>query len=353
MKTGVILMTALVPTVGHQYLIHWAYQYLNKFDEYNKLYVIICTRDKEPTDYGFRYDGIRHYTNINIANWHDNKAPQNPSGPLDNEFWQYWKTSIQTVCGRKKFDYVFSSEVYGNQLAEVLGAEHIPVDPNREIFDVKGTSVRQDLLYHFDNLTDPIKRKLQKTIVFFGAESTGKTTAAKNMSNLLNGHYLHEWARPYLETVGSDLNDQKMNNIVAGQETSEYLIRYDQKDIKPFIFQDTDLLSTVGYYRIYQKFAPSDLENYCKRNYTTKNRLYIVMDTDIPFVPDPLRYGITERESNTAYWTDLLDEFKQRYVIFSRRSREKDADTLKLYEIIRKEFCNDPFVQKIQNFQRD
>lgn len=349
MKTGVILMTALVPTVGHQYLIHWAYQYLLKRDEHYKLYVIICTRDKEPTDFRFRTDGLQHYSNIKILNLHDNAAPQNPSGSLDSEFWQYWKTSIQTICNRKKFDFVFSSEVYGNQLAEVLGAEHIPVDPNREIFEVKGTYVRQNLRDQFDKLTDPIKRKLQKTIVFFGAESTGKTTAAKQMASSLNGHYLHEWARPYLETVGPDLNDQKMNNIVTGQTTSEYMIRYGQKDIKPFIFQDTDLLSTVGYYRIYQGNAPKDLETYCKSYYReTKNRLYIVMDTDIPFVPDPLRYGVTERESKTEFWTDLLDEFKQRYVIFKRSQLGEG-----LYNIIRKEFDNDSLVQKIQNFQRE
>ncbi len=50
MKTGVILMTALIPTKGHEALIDFGLgflQYLNLIDNYN-LHIIVSTRSFEP-----------------------------------------------------------------------------------------------------------------------------------------------------------------------------------------------------------------------------------------------------------------------------------------------------------------
>ncbi|MEI2699203.1 MAG: hypothetical protein V9E94_13020 [Microthrixaceae bacterium] len=63
----------------------------------------------------------------------------------------------------------------------------------------------------------------------------------------------------------------------------------------------------------------------------TKSDLYILCPSDIPFEPDPLRYGGDQRESTDQYWIDLLDRFGLRYATLTSRdpvSRAEEATQL-------------------------
>ena len=349
MKTGIILMTALLPTKGHKYLIEYASNFLDKQDS---LEVIISSRTFEPIAGMTRYDAFTRqfnvYPGVDFHLHEDDNAPQNPPkfGPAAlASFWSYWMDVVHDATAGAKVHYVFASEPYGSTLAEHLGAEFIPVDMSREIVPVKSTDVRKDSLRYFNRIMPEMQRNFRKTITFFGAESTGKTTWAKWAAKELNGYFLHEWARPYLETVGADLTVEKMSIIVKGQYAAQKAAKTFHD--KAFIFHDTDLLSTIGYYHILGWEPPVELISKFK---ATQSDLYIVMDTDINFEPDQLRYGVDKRQSNTGFWLNLLHQYNCNFIVF-QRSGNMENDKVKMDVVIKRHFYDS--VQKIADFERE
>lgn len=299
---GVILMTALVPTIGHEYLILFASKFMAA--RRGHLDVIISTRSSEPTSFKDRVCGLGHL-DADFQEHADDNAPQNPPDGDQTEFWEYWKN----VAGDKA-DYVFASEPYGEHLAEVLGAEFIPVDINREVVPAKGTEVRRNLFDNQEKITREFRNYIHQQIVIFGPESCGKTTLAKKLANELNGRFVHEWARPYLETVGPEITEQKLFNIVVGQHAAEEAARLADHNLVTVF--DTDIFTTFGFYVLNHIKIPKLLEDLTvDRCRTGRSRFYIVMPDTIPFEPDPLRYGGDKRESDVSFWTDLLNSYHQ------------------------------------------
>lgn len=94
----------------------------------------------------------------------------------------------------------------------------------------------------------------------------------------------------------------------------------------------------IGYGRIYdgvdygkELFRPADL--------------YIVMNDEIPFEEDALRYGGKVRESTKQFWIDLLEEYKCKYyVVKGVTPGEQHEEILGLLE---------PMFQPIRDFVRE
>lgn len=313
MPNAIVLMTALVPTIGHKYLIDFAKNLLE--DATDKVHVIVGTMDCEPVPGPERWFAIHNtYKNnhrVVVHNLHRD-VPQEPSEHPD--FWNVWKDIVNEFVKVKSDDYFVASELYGMDMANVLGCKFMPCNRYRETVPVKGTPVRQDLISHFDYVLPEFQKYLRKTVTIFGAESCGKTTMTRFLSKSVNGHFIPEWAREYLETVGPEITDEKMRAIIHGQHALQKTAQTDLFN-NPFIFQDTDLFSTVGYYRLWGGGTDEDndlVEHFAKK---TKSDLYIVMNDQIPFEEDPLRYGGNVRESKTQFWIDLLEEFKCNYYV--------------------------------------
>ncbi len=310
MPKAIVLMTALVPTVGHKFLIDYA---RNLADS---VHVIVGTMDREPVNGSLRFNAIEktykhQYTDVIVHHLHRD-VPQEPGEHPD--FWNVWRDIVREFVDVEPDDYFVASELYGIDMANVLGCKFMPCNRYREVVPVKGTDVRNDLMDSFEFILPEFQKHIRKTVTVFGAESCGKTTMAKWLSKELNGHFVPEWAREYLETVGAEITDEKMRAIIHGQYALQKTAQNDLFN-KPFIFQDTDLFSTVGYYKLWGGGTDNDndlVEYYAKR---TKSDLYIVMNDGIPFEADPLRYGGDVRESKTQYWIDLLEDFGCHYYI--------------------------------------
>lgn len=88
-------------------------------------------------------------------------------------------------AGRPPVDAVFTSEAYGDELARRFGARHISVDPARALAPVSGTALRADPIAHWELLAPPVRAWLARRLVIGGAESTGKTTLARDLRDAL------------------------------------------------------------------------------------------------------------------------------------------------------------------------
>lgn len=314
MPNAIVLMTALVPTVGHKYLIDYA-KNLGLIGYRDQVHVIVGTLDREPIEGKMRYYAIRDaYLNDSRVVVHHlhRDVPQEPSEHPD--FWNVWRDIVREFVFVEPDDYFVASELYGMDMANVLGCKFMPCNRYRETVPVKGTDVRNDLMDSFDLILPEFQKHIRKTVTIFGAESCGKTTMTRALSKELNGHFIPEWAREYLETVGAEVTDERMRAIVEGQAALQKTAKNDLFN-KPFIFQDTDLFSTLGYYRLWGGGTDRDIDlcEYLAKQ--LKSDFYIVMNDQIPFEADPLRYGGDKRESGMQFWIDILEEFKLPYYV--------------------------------------
>lgn len=333
---AVVLMTALIPTVGHKNLIGFASSLANHVT------VIVSSREHEPIKGELRVFDIQNlkYNNVTVQHHTDNNAPQYPTCKADDDFWAYWKNIINKAVPNlivSQKNAIVASEIYGQIMADTMGFDFIPYDIGRHILDVKGTLVRHRLLSGtWKDVLPLTQAHLQMRVCLFGAESCGKTTMASRLSNFYNGYFIPEWARSYCEIVGTEISKKKMEAIVEGQSALELHASKDLTD-RPWLFFDTDILSTYGYYKIWDKNYNDEDRKYSinklfynissssssygygydlniRKNFLgVKKDIYIVMNNQIPFTPDSMRYGIDKRESDTKFWTDILDDFGQKY----------------------------------------
>lgn len=326
MPKGLILMTALVPTVGHQYLIDFALNYPGV----DVTHVIVSSRKIEPIPGHLRVRAIERQFKQAVRSYDmelhhmTEDMPQYPED--DPEFWDKWKRAIVSYVEEdfQPDDVVFASEEYGIKLAEVLGCKFVPCDQSREVFPARGTDVRNNIRWNFGNIMPTFRQYFKKRIVLFGQESCGKTTMAKRLAEDFSTTWVPEWAREYLETVGPEITPEKMKTIEYGQYAA--MKASIDADV-PLIFYDTDLLSTIGYYGIFNKEPYRDFE--LERLFEeTKGDLYIVMPDHVPFEQDILRYGGDKRESDMQYWIDLLESRGCKYIIAPTGSHEDQADLL-------------------------
>lgn len=334
--TGLVILTALVPTIGHKYLIDFASKFVDR------LHVVVSVRSFEPALTLDRAEVLeKHYagTNVTVHEHFDDDAPQNDDGTP--EFWEYWASLIgRAITKRKKIDYLFASEMYGKKFADALGVEFIPVDVDRDILHITGTMVRQDLAANFKYILPEFKEKLAKTICITGVESAGKTTMTKWLAGYLKGRWLHEWARPYLEHTGPELNDHVMRNIVLGQYAM-------MKSAPQSLFNvlDTDLSATIMYYDIGKFVKPQILLDKFE---DSVSNLYIVMNENIPFEPDPLRYGGDVRESTSKQWIDFYEERGLPYYVVKNTDIWKQRK-----EVVKAVHNHFSDLREIETFERD
>lgn len=354
---GVVILTGLIPTRGHLELIRFAREFLANLPcKLSELTVIICSRSFEPVSAYDRYKAfheelIKEEENnsrcaVHIKSLMDDKAPQNPGDIPD--FWGWWRNTLldldNSTLKWSKNRYIFSSETYGNELAKVLNAQHVPFDVKREFIKIKGTDVRKDILNRFSDIMPSYQKMIKKVVTVFGAESVGKTTVANAIAKYFNGLYVPEYARQYLETVGPELSDEKMNIIANGQTVLQDLA-WNTPDY-PVIIQDSDILNTIGYFRIYGIKPPASL---IEKFLDSKADLYILLSSDVEFVPDQLRYGKDKRESTDEFWENLLKEYdcNYKYINSDNYSSRKILSIVETYELLEQTY------RPIRRFERD
>lgn len=327
MNINVVLMTALVPTTGHRDLIEFAYNI-----PADKTVVIVSTRSFEPELMKLRVNDIKkefprnEYPSLTIIEHQCDGAPQNPED--HPRFWDWWRDTIEklTFGGRDIDCYqIIASEPYGAEVAKSLNGIFIPFDIERQLNDSRGSDVRKDLMYNWDKILLPTRQRLNWKFTLFGQESVGKTTITEDLVNRWFPDWYAtstpEYARPYLETVGADLTQKKMETIFYGQMSMQDLVC--KKAEKPVTILDTDLYSTIGYFEIGGFSLPNHMIAEAQNR---KSDVYFILPDDVPFEEDPLRYGGDKRESTMNFWIDLCHTHDLTYIIVPEGTLEEKEE---------------------------
>lgn len=147
------------PHTGHQYLIRFAQEYAGKLD------LFVCTLASEPIPGAIRYEWMRElFPAAKVTHITD----EIPEAARDQEgAEEIWARSL-----RRRMDhdpaYVFASESYGLALASALGAEFVPVDPQRSVFPVSAGMIRDDPFEYWQYIPDAVRPYFARRVVVLG-----------------------------------------------------------------------------------------------------------------------------------------------------------------------------------------
>lgn len=160
-------------------------------------------------------------------------------------------------------------------------------------------------------------------IVLTGSESTGKTTLARRLAETLGAPWVPEYARAYALRKGTDLVEADIEPIARGQLASESRALLMGG---PLIVFDTDLLSTAVYAEHYYGWCPEWLRRATDR----RTGLYLLLDIDVPFVPDPTRGPVGRRAELHERFLRALAAAGVQHAVVSGGWEERVARALQL-----------------------
>lgn len=125
------------------------------------------------------------------------------------------------------------------------------------------------------------------TVCFHGAESTGKSVLAEQLSHELGVPWVPEYGRAYCEERGTELTMDDLLAIAEGQAavTQEAMAKEPR-----LLILDTDQLMTAAWAAMLFGTVPAALLTFPKAD------LYLQFAADVPWVADGTRFFGTQAE---------------------------------------------------------
>jgi HTH-type transcriptional regulator, transcriptional repressor of NAD biosynthesis genes len=301
-KTGLVIGKFYPLHKGHQYLIETAMKSVDK------LTIIVCHTASYSISPEIRAGWIKQLykdTDVRIFR-HD---PELDSSSVSmSKIWAHVTLNFLEFTP----EVVFTSERYGKPYSEYLGCDHVLVDLPRKTYPISGTEVRSNPYKNWDYLDEPVRAYFSKRIVILGAESTGTTTLAVDLAKHYKTVWVPEYGRMYYEgrMYSQEKETWKTNEFIHIQEQQNAMEEQLAGKCSKILICDTDALATVLWHERYVGSTPPELE---RELMCDKHALYIVTDTDIPFVQDGTRDGEHIRQ---AMHKRFIQELKFRHLNF-------------------------------------
>jgi HTH-type transcriptional repressor of NAD biosynthesis genes len=148
-------------------------------------------------------------------------------------------------------------------------------------------------------------------ICLTGPESTGKSRLADRLAAHYGTVRVEEFSRDYAEARGGRLTYADVETIARGQIALE---EEAMPRAKRLILLDTDIVSSV----VYSSYCYGDVPTFVTgRAEEHLADLYLLLDVDVPFVPDRVRSSAEHRASLDREFRSALDRFGARYELVS------------------------------------
>lgn len=318
---GLVLGKFMPPHAGHLHLIRTAAAAVDE------LTVMVCSIQKEPISGAKRYYWLKEiFPKLRVIHVTD----ENPQEPSEHKFfWPIWENTIRRNCPQG-IDKVFSSERYGDALAECLDAEHVLVDLARKTFPISGTVIRQAPYENWEYIPEVVRPFYIKRVVLTGPESVGKSVLSEQLAKHFNTNSVEEYGREYCEQVSNtDLTPLDFAHIAAGQ-----LLREDEaaRHSNKILFCDTDLIVTQIWAEVFIENAPQWIYEI---NHQRTYDLFILLQPDIPWVNDGTRNYEDIRHWQFERLQQELESRNLPYVIISGDFEKRfEAAVQKIEELL-------------------
>ncbi len=163
------------------------------------------------------------------------------------------------------------------------------------------------------NQSDPTLFKVAIT----GPESTGKSTLAAQLAAHYQTVFVPEFARYYLPHIDLPYQAQDLQQIALGQRAFEQALEPQAQQV---LIADTEMLVMKVWYEHAFGESPAWLEEALQAQHYD---LYLLMDIDIAWQPDPQREHPHLREYFFELYHQLLKKYQFSYKIISGNDEER------------------------------
>lgn len=206
---------------------------------------------------------------------------------------QQWADFTVRYLGRPP-DVVFTSEAYGPEYARLMGSRHVMVDQARTAVPISGKLIRSAPLEHLEFLEPCVRAHFVRRVVLIGAESTGKTTLAKQLAERFDTTWAPEYGREHWEkkVAGLSMSDplpswssEEFVHIAAEQQARENRLA---REANRVLLCDTNAFATGTWHERYYHRRDARVDAIGAND---KVDLYLLTAPDVAFVQDGFRDG--------------------------------------------------------------
>ena len=315
-KTGVVIGKFYPPHRGHKHLIETA------LSQAEHVTVIVCDEPDQTIPGELRAAWL--------AEIHPAATVRVERSPLAHDDSAGWASSTIEWLGHAP-DAVFTSESYGDAYARHLGSTHVSVDPDRLTVPVSASAIRRDPLVHLNDLEPCVRAYFVKRVVIIGAESTGTTTLSMALAEHYRTAWVPEFGRLYTEARryrGDTWRSEEFTYIGVEQARMEdALARIANK----VLVCDTDPFATTIWH---ERYLGTMSEAVSVVAATRRYDLYVLTDTDIPFVQDRIRDGESIRQWMHDRFRDELSRMKTPFIVVSGPHERRFAEAVTAIDAI-------------------
>ncbi len=156
-----------------------------------------------------------------------------------------------------------------------------------------------------------LTQKSMHRIVVTGPESTGKTELTQILAHKYGTLWIPEYARDYVEKLDRPYTFDDVAAIAKHQIKQEEI--YASKVGSGILFFDTWLIITKVWFDLVYGKCPEWVSDHIR---TSRIDLFLVCDTDLPWIADPVREnGGEKREQLLKLYCDEIRSFGFSYEI--------------------------------------
>ena len=309
MKNVLVLGKFRPMHIGHEAMIDFA---RNVAGYYSNVHIVIADHDET---FYMRYAILKRkyqehpniYVNaINDTHYQGENFDENGTC-LDEGFMEKWAKLISNHVP-SKITHVVSSDLYGKELAKALGAVWSPFDPDRELFPISATEIRESIPRYWDKIVSEFRSLYGISICVVGPESTGKSTLVKTLTKEYdwlydNVGYVPEYGRIYSDHKEGDWNFLDFDAINTGQRS---MIRSAQKQ-NILTFVDTEAYTTYLFGKLYLDNPGPELENLVDVASIIQDfDHYLLLKPNVKWVQDGQRI-LEKQEEREKFFNDMKD----------------------------------------------
>lgn len=262
-----------------------------------------------------------------------------------------WARAVHTALadvGRPVPDLVYSSEDYGERLAEDLTVlaghpvDHRMVDRARVAIPISATQIRHDLRSGWRHLARSTRRGLAQRIVACGAESTGSTTLSRALADRYRTSWVPEYGRLYAEALGGhhEWTTADFEHIIDRQlHLEDDLVALGGA----LVFCDTDPVATLMFHELYlgEPMGRDAVE--ATVAIARRRALYLLTDdVGVPFEEDGTRLFEARRPWSTRWFADFFAAHGIDYVRLTGSHEERLSQAVAAVEAIEPPRLVDP-----------
>lgn len=164
------------PHRGHLALVDFARHYTDD------LTVVVGSLVSEPIPGELRTRWMRElFPTVRVVHLTD----ENPQYPEEHpDFWAIWKTSLERIAERP-VDLLFASEIYGETLAQTLGAKFVLTPGARSAIPISASMIRENPAQYWEYLPRVVRPYFQRRVACLGTLEQARQLATERGATLL------------------------------------------------------------------------------------------------------------------------------------------------------------------------